>query len=136
MFHLFYGYVGAAIKQESKTNYDDAIILSKAAQMVQMDMMILQFIFKRTLETGCQQNSFPQSLKSLVGMIIGEPNIVMQSSNSIEAQTTLTFSQLTQFNSSICRRKFNPKYSIQSNENRLSQYNKAKPHAELRGNNV
>ncbi|CAG2208058.1 unnamed protein product [Mytilus edulis] len=66
---------------ESKTNYDDAIILSKAAQMVQMDMMILQFIFKGTLETGCQQNSFPQSLKTLVGMIIGEPNIVMQSSN-------------------------------------------------------
>ncbi|VDI23212.1 Hypothetical predicted protein [Mytilus galloprovincialis] len=98
--------VGAAIKQATRTNYDDeAILLSKAAQIVRKDMMAMQYIFNGTFKTGCQQNSVPQSWKTLVGMILGGPNIKMQSSNSIEAQTTLTISQLLQFNSSIRRRK-------------------------------
>ncbi|VDI50438.1 Hypothetical predicted protein [Mytilus galloprovincialis] len=91
----------------TRTNYDDkAILLSKAAQIVRKDMMAMQYIFNGTFETGCHnKTSVPQSLKTLVGMILGGPNIKMQSSNSIEAQTTLTISQLLQFNSSIRRRK-------------------------------
>ncbi|VDI65760.1 Hypothetical predicted protein [Mytilus galloprovincialis] len=46
---LFNDNVGAAIKQATRTNYDDeAMILSKAEQIVRKDMMAMQNIFNGT----------------------------------------------------------------------------------------
>lgn len=82
--------VGGALKQATTRNYDDdAMILSKAAQIVRKDMMKSHYIFQGSFEIGCQQKSVPQSLKTLIGMILGGPNIQTQSSNSIEEQSTL-----------------------------------------------
>ncbi|VDH99471.1 Hypothetical predicted protein [Mytilus galloprovincialis] len=128
---LFNDDVGATIKLATRTNYDDeAMILYKAAQIVRKDMMAMQYIFNGTFETGCQQNSVPQSLKTIVGMILGGPNIKMQ---SIEEQTTLTSSQLLQFNSSICRRKdSSPVFHSTEREPFLSIYLGLLLHAETR----
>ncbi|VDI63778.1 Hypothetical predicted protein [Mytilus galloprovincialis] len=53
-------------------NYDDeALLLSKVAQIVRKDMIAMQYILNGTFETGCQQNSVPQLFKTLVGMILG-----------------------------------------------------------------
>jgi len=49
--------------------------------------------------------TLPPILVSLVRMILGGPNIEAQSSNSVESHTTLTISQLLQFNCAIRRRK-------------------------------
>ena len=61
MLLQFYDDVGAAIKQTSKIKYDDeAILLSKDARVERKDMMIMEFIFKGILETGCQNKAlFP-----------------------------------------------------------------------------
>ena len=58
-----------------------------------------------TFDHDCQPKCIPQSLKSLVAMIFGGLNIQTQSGIFIKAQTTLTISQLLQFNSTIRRRK-------------------------------
>lgn len=93
--------VGNAIRQAITNHYDDdALILAKAAKIVRKEMMQTKYSFKGFFETDCQKNSVPQSLKTLVGMILGGPSIEMQSSNFIEAQCTLTIAQLIQFNSS------------------------------------
>ncbi|VDI11877.1 Hypothetical predicted protein, partial [Mytilus galloprovincialis] len=98
--------IGKAIKQALASNYDDeAIILSKAAKIVRKDMMETNTSFKGFFETDCQKKSVPQSLKTLIGMILGGPNIETQSGNFIEAQCTLTIAQLLQFNFSVRRRK-------------------------------
>ena len=61
--------VGTAIKQATYTNFDDeAIILSKAAQIVRKDMMEAKYHFNGSFDATCQQKSIPQSLKSLIGM--------------------------------------------------------------------
>lgn len=98
--------IGKAIKQALASNYDDdAIILSKAAKIVRKDMMETNTSFRGFFETDCQKKSVPQSLKTLIGMILGGPNIETQSGNFIEAQCTLTIAQLLQFNFSVRRRK-------------------------------
>lgn len=104
--------VGNAIRQAITNHYDDdALILAKAAKIVRKEMMQTKYSFKGFFETDCQKNSVPQSLKTLVGMILGGPSIEMQSSNFIEAQCTLTIAQLIQFNSSVRRRKDSAIYS-------------------------
>ena len=56
-------------------------------------------LFNGTFGDNCQQASIPESLKTLVSMILGGPNIASQSSNIVDAQTTLSISQLLLFNS-------------------------------------
>ncbi|VDI61335.1 Hypothetical predicted protein [Mytilus galloprovincialis] len=68
-------------------------------------MMETNTSFRGFFETDCQKKSVPQSLKTLIGMILGGPNIETQSGNFIEAQCTLTIAQLLQFNFSVRRRK-------------------------------
>lgn len=53
--------------------------------------------FNGTFDTTCQQDSVPDSLKTL--MVLGGPDIKTQSSNMIEAQSTLSVAQLIMFNS-------------------------------------
>jgi len=60
--------------------------------------------FNGTFNNSCQQESVPESLKTLIGMILGGPDIKTQSSDMTEAQTSLSISQLTLFNATKRRR--------------------------------
>ena len=64
------------------------MVLLKAAKIVRRDVLNRKTSFSGTFERNCQKDSVPESLKTLVGMIIGAPDIKTQSSNMIEAQTT------------------------------------------------
>ena len=99
--------IGFALRKACETDYDDeAVILAKAAKIVRRDMFQLpKTTFTGTFEEDCQQKSVPQSLTSLVGMILGGPNIQTQSSNLIETQITLTISQLLLYNCTVRRRQ-------------------------------
>jgi len=54
--------------------------------------------FNRAFNNSCQQGSVAESLKTLIGMIFGGPDIKTQSSDMTEAQTSLSISQLMLFN--------------------------------------
>ena len=60
--------------------------------------------FNRTFNNSCQQESVPESLKTLIGMILGGTDIKTQSSDLTEAQTSLSISQLMLFNATKRRR--------------------------------
>ncbi|CAC5382291.1 unnamed protein product [Mytilus coruscus] len=98
--------VGEALKQATSYSCDDeGIIIAKAAKIVRRDMFDTRYSFTGTFNDSCQHESVPQTLVSLVRMILGGPNIETQSSNIVESQTTLTISQLLQFNCAVRRRK-------------------------------
>lgn len=103
---IFKDDVGEALKRATSLSRDDeGIILAKASKIVRRDMLDTKYSFTGTFNDNCQKESVPQTLTSLVGMILGGPNIDIQSSNIVESQTTLTISQLLQFNCAIRRRK-------------------------------
>ncbi|CAC5367122.1 unnamed protein product [Mytilus coruscus] len=97
--------VGEVLKQATSYSDDEGIIIAKAAQIVRRNMFDTRYSFTGTFNDSCQQESVPQTLVSLVRMILGGPNIETQSSNIVESQTTLTISQLLQFNCAVRRRK-------------------------------
>ena len=75
--------VGAALQQAYERDFDDeACILSKAAKIVRRDMFSTESKFQKSLENNCQQESTPQSLRSLVGMVLGGSTIQTQTNNS------------------------------------------------------
>lgn len=97
--------IGQALKNLHEQDYDsEAMTLLKAAKIIRQDILNKKRRFNGEFEINCQRNSVPESLKTLVGMILGAPDIKTQSSNMIEAQTTFSFSQLILFNSTKRRR--------------------------------
>lgn len=53
-----------------------AVILSKAANIVRRDLFEHNHqVFRGTFDESCKDNSIPESLKSLIAMILGGPNI-------------------------------------------------------------
>ena len=69
--------MGAALRQAYERDFaDEAWILSQAAKIVQRNMFSTESKFQKSLENNCQQESTPQSLRSLVGMILGGSNIL------------------------------------------------------------
>lgn len=97
--------IGLALKNIYKRDFDnEAMTLLRATTIIRRDIMNKKSTFKGLFANNCQQNSVPESLKTLVGMILGGPDIMTQSSNMIEAQTTLSISQLILFNSTKRRR--------------------------------
>ena len=96
--------IGLALKRVYESDFDEeAIILSKAAKIVRRDILNTKYTFDGTFEKECQKKSVPQSLLSLVKMIIDGSNIKVNSDNVTEPQAALTISQLLQFNSSFRR---------------------------------
>ena len=68
--------VRAALRQAYERDFDDeAWILSQATIIVRRDMFSTESKFHNSFENNCQQESTPQSLRSLVGMILGGSNI-------------------------------------------------------------
>lgn len=98
--------IGLALHHACEYDFDDeAMILSKAANIVRRDMFAIKSAFNGTFENNCQQESVPQSLLALIGMILGGPNIQTQSINLVETQASLSISQLLQFNCTRRRRE-------------------------------
>lgn len=97
--------IGVALKKTFEQDFDDeGRILSNAAKIIRREMVNTKCKFPGKFNTECQKDSVPQSLVSLVEMILGGANIKTQSNNSIEAQITLTIAQLFQFNFTVRRR--------------------------------
>ena len=78
--------------------------LLKAAKIIRQEILNTTCRFKGEFDVNFQRESVPESLKTLVGMILCAPDIKTQSSNMIETQTTVSISQLTLFNSTKRRR--------------------------------
>ena len=76
---------------------EDAIILAKAATIIRNDVFNHQCLqFTGSFPPGCQENSLPSSLKSLVSLILNGPNLKDQ--DKCESQACLTVSQVILFN--------------------------------------
>ena len=80
------------------------MILSQAAKIIRQDVLNTKTKFNGAFENNCQQESVLESLKTFIGMILGGADIQTQSINMVEAQTTLSISQLIVFNSTKRRR--------------------------------
>ena len=86
-------------------NRPQRILMTKSKSSKQRTQIKTKYIFKGTFNDSCQQESVPQTLISLVRMILGGPSMDTDSSNIVETQTMLTISQLLQFNCAIRRQK-------------------------------
>ena len=83
--------IGMALEQARARDFDsEAMTLLKATRIIRRDIMNMKTKFNGLLKNNCQQQSVPHSLKTMVGMILGGPDIKTQSSNMFEAQTTLS----------------------------------------------
>ena len=98
--------MGAALQQAYECDLDDeAWILSQAAKIVRRNMFSTESKFPKSFESNCQQESTPQSLGSLVGMILGGSNIQTQRNNSFEIQAVFSVDQCIFHNSTFRHRK-------------------------------
>ena len=89
--------LGGAIDQACDQDKDsDAIHLARAAQIIRRDMFEYAHSFSGSFEEGCQERSAPNTLISLVSMILEGPDIHR---NSASSQAALSISQLLKFNS-------------------------------------
>ena len=127
--------VGLALKQASGRDFDsEAMTLLRATNIVRRDILAKKSTFSGGFENKCQQDSVPESLKTLVGMILGGPDIETQTSKTIDTQATLTITQLILFNSIKRRRKAKSASNRHSTnrETPLPVYLGLKLHAETR----
>ena len=86
------------MKQALACDYEgDAQLLAKAAKIVRRDI-VLHNGFK--FESGCQKESVPSTLKTLVSMLLNGANLKHQ--DSIDSQASLTISQSILFNFKKC----------------------------------
>ena len=123
-----------ALKKAYDTDFDEAIILPKAANIVRRDMMNMNTrTFSGSFDTQCQQNSVPQTLMALVGMILDGTNLATHSNDTVKSQVTLTLAQLLKFNSTLRRREGSSAvYNTAKHETPLPIYTGLLLHAETR----
>ena len=96
--------LGSALRKACVRDYDDeAICLTKAANIVRREMLKLQATFTGSFDVNCQVKSVPQSLLALVAMILDGPNIESQGCDGV-TQATASLAQLLQYNTSTRRR--------------------------------
>ena len=110
------------------------MLIAKTAKIIRRDLLNMEKSkFHGTFEANCQEASIPQSLRSLVEMIMGGASIKTQSSNIVENQAALTVSQLIRFNSVVRRRKDSQAiYHTKDRETPLPTYLGLLVHAETR----
>ena len=97
--------VATALQQACERDFhNEAMILLKATRIIRRDMLDTKSKFNGTFNNSCEQESVPETLKTLIGMILGGPDIKTQSSDMTEAQTSLSISQLMLFNATKRRR--------------------------------
>ena len=98
-FLAFNDEAGTALQQGCERDFDiEAMTLLKATRIICRDMLDTKSKFNSTFSNSCQQESVPESLKTLIGMILGGTDFKTQSRDMTEAQTTLSISQLILFN--------------------------------------
>ena len=91
--------IGPALKRACDFDDQSIIALAEASRIVREDMLEMKpSCFARKFDSDCQQMSAPQSLKTLVAMILGGTNIDAQKNHVIETQATLSILQLLQYN--------------------------------------
>ena len=78
--------VAAVMKKATETSSDsEAMAIAKAANIIRRDLLDMEKSkFHDTFESNCQESSVPQSLRSLIEMIMGGASIKTQSSNIVE----------------------------------------------------
>lgn len=78
----------------------DRLMLQKAAKIIRTDIFEHEgFNFSGSFQPGCQENSVPQSLKLLMGMILNGYNL--KEDTCLLSQSCLTISQLVYFNTKV-----------------------------------
>ena len=87
--------VGSALSQACE--YDDAMILGKAAKILRTQMLNHKASFDGTFHEGCIEEAVPSSLLQFVGMIEHGADIKSQLSFGA-SKTDLAISQLLQYN--------------------------------------
>ena len=92
--------MGAALRKFYKEDFDnEAICLAWAAKIVRIYILQLQATFTGSFDDACQVNSVPQSLLTIVAMILDGLNIQSRSqSSSGTHQASLSVAQLLQYN--------------------------------------
>ena len=85
----------AGALREAKRKNSDAWHLAKAANIVRKDMLKVKNSFNGTFNDDSQRNSVPESLKTLVGLLLKGPTAEIDTKNN---QACLTVSQLILFN--------------------------------------
>ena len=92
-FLAFNNEVATVLQQACERDFsNEAMTLLKATRIIRRDMLDTKSKFNRPFNNSCQQESVPESLKTLIGMILGGPDIKTQSSDMTEAQTSLIIS--------------------------------------------
>lgn len=67
------------MKNASEKNTDkEAMVIAKAANIVRRDLLNIENSQFHGIETNCQEASDPQSLRSLIAMIMGGTSIKTQ----------------------------------------------------------
>ena len=84
---------------------DAAWIFSQAVKIARRDMFSTKSKFHKSFENNCQQESTPQTLRSLLDMILGGSNIKTQTNNSLEIQAVLSVAQCIFYNSTFRHRE-------------------------------
>ena len=86
------------LKQAMTCNYEgDALLLAKVAKIVRKDIASFKgFSFDGKFSSGCQQQSVPSTLKTLVSMLLNGANLRDQ--DCADSQANLTISQTILFN--------------------------------------
>ena len=90
--------IGGALDGLGNSYDDDAFILAKCASVIRRDLAKHKAVFRGTFKCENQTEAVPESLKALVGMILGGPNIESQTNRMRDAQSTLSVAQLLLFN--------------------------------------
>ena len=129
---LFNRDIGRAIKQACDLD-TDALTLAKAAKILRRDMFEhSQELFNGSFIPGCQQESVPLSMLSLVSMILDGPSIKDQSTKEHpHVPACLTIAQLMAFNTVKTRYSATQRHHI-DRETPLPIYLALKIHGESR----
>jgi hypothetical protein len=109
---------------------DNGVHLAKAAEIVRKEMLKIRAAFNGSFTAQCQKESVPESLLSLVQMILHGPSITKQSQNFSQGQSALSIAQILLYNSQSQRSSAqNTLYHSRDRETPLPIYLGLKVHA-------
>ena len=123
------------LKQAMACDYEgDALILAKAAKIVRKDIVSHKgFNFDGKFYSGCQQQSVPSTLKTLVSMLLNGADLKDQ--DSMDSQVNLTISQTILFNLKKRASFAKCRHSL-DREPPLPLYIRTKIHTEIRSKKI
>ncbi len=133
VFLAFNDDVGHALKKACLEKKDEeAVYLSKAANIVRRDMLSHKNLFTGSFEKDCLEQAVPKSLSAIVSMIIYGTNIKDQSQSSKASEAVSTLSQLLLFNSAQKNSAATQMHHNRDRETPLAIYTRLLIHAKTR----